>query len=448
MGTIENFYGYKIICSDCGVGFYDITVQEYARDPKGWETLLCNDCLKLKPRYMSTANSTLPAKINGELSPELQKKLDVLIETVPKDRQLSWLQLSNVKLATVKKMEAEELKLQPLLKDYETMDVVALQKAVDAYKAGYKIIPEIRTSFTKHLDRIFLELMIIEKRAGGWRMSEAGRWEKIPEFVLDKAEARLIELKEEEEEKKDIAANRTKELADFKAFAANGVVKIQTEYEKALNKTIVDGYTGALKQELTEDGLKQFIKVTEAAMRDVKKIAPEKFEFKYWDKTKKEDMDELMKVNKSISSPDWNSILGKYIEKMKNQFQLYWQDKGTEDAGLDFISSGAEDFEKELERKASERMAVNTLAAKGEALTPTVTNPEVKALTRKYVIVIKDTDPAWANRIVTLFLAHWGTCAPRLKLKNWGNLSIKQMAASLQEEDEQFAGLTYQEIKK
>lgn len=411
---------------------------------------------------MSQTATTLPAKIDGQLTPELKTKLDGLLKTIPPDRQLSWLQLSNVKMNAVAKMEAEILKVQPLLKDYEKMDVVALQKAIDAFKAGLKPLPDIRMSFTKYLDKISTDMMAIQKRAWGERLSDAGRWEPIPDFVLPKAEARLIKLKEAEEEKNNFAANRIKELADFKAFVANGYIKIQTEYEKALFKTITDGYTMALKQELTEDGLKQFVTVTEAAMKEIKKIDPEKYSFRYWkkevpadadDKTKAEckaDLDKIIETMKSVPAPNYKAILESAIIKMKEQFQLYWQDKGTGDAGLDFISNKAEEFERSIDRVASEKIAVNTLQARGAAATGVINNPEVKPLKRKYVIEIEENNPAWANTVLTHFLANWNVCAPKLKIKNWGNLSVKQMAAALQELEggEQLEGLKYTEVKK
>lgn len=393
--------------------------------------------------------TTLPAKVNGnglQLSAPQVKLLEELKSTIPLDRQLSWLQLSNLKLQTEEKMVATELSLQPLLKDYEKMNVEALEKAVNAYKEGLKALPDIRKGCTRYIDKIADSLMAIEKRAGGETKGEDGKWKRINDFILDKASARLIELKEAEEEKLSEGKRRAEELAAFKAHVQNGLVKIRTEYEKALNKAIVDGYAVALGQELTEAGLKQCVKVTETVMREIKRITPEKYEFKYWNKLKKEDMDELMKINNSIAPPDWNKILQEYLKKMHDQFNLYWQDKNTT-GGVDFISNKADEFENFLEAKAEEQMAVNTLAAKGAA---TVVTPAAnfKPLNRKFVIEVNDEDPTCAKTILSLFLANWNTCAPRLKVSKWGNLSIKQMAAALQEESEMFDGLKYKEVKK
>lgn len=376
---------------------------------------------------MSEITMATPAKL--EPSP-LQKKLLELRGSIDVERQVSWLSLGAAKGKTVKMLTDVYLSAQSLLVDYEKMDVLQLQKAIEDYKATIKRIEEIRKGFTKYMDKIKEEMMQTEKTAAAWN-------------TYEKAAARFLTLREEQETIDTTIKTKADEATEFRLHVNNELIRIKTNYEIDLNKAITDAYTQALNDDLTEDGLKQYVAVTEAAMKEIKRIAPEKFPYKIHTK------EEVIAIASTIQSPDWNGlILAPAIQRMKDQFNLYYQDRANKEKATDFLKSQMKAEEAKLTKDAETAKSVNVLAAVGQSISSFVSIPEVKGVVRKKVIVVKDDDPSWAVKVMSEFLKRFEQLRGGLRVTKWSNLTIRQMATALDDAKIVVEGLDYTEIKK
>lgn len=386
-----------------------------------------------------------PAKITpGEQ--QTADQLIAIVREIPQEKQLSWLQLCRAKDTVKQMLELKAVEIQKHLLKYTEFDILQLQTAIDNYKKGLKELPEIRKSFTKYLDKIADQLMEVEKLATGLTLNGDGRWVPNEQHVLPLAETRFLALRETDEANKSASQKRAQEFVNYKTHVNNEYIRISTAYEIALSKTTADSYIQALKDELTDDGLKQYVTVTEKCLREVQLLQPNKFAFTIIDKTNPDQLQEIIKA--TPPAPNYSLLLNKAILAMREQFMLYFTDKQNAEKATTFIAQQQKQQESNSLEHAQTSSAVNMLAGQGTAVAVLGGNG-VRSIKRKFEIVIKDEDPEWAARVIAEYLARRNTCQPRLtKITKWGNLSVKQMAAALQEEDEQITGFEYREVKK
>lgn len=361
------------------------------------------------------------------LSSEQSQVLDQLKQSIPLARQLSWLQLSNLKLSTEKQLEAKILELQQALNGWEAMELLPLQEAINKAKAILAQVPELRKSFTRYLDQISDSMMAIQKRAEGLD-------------ALTGAIKRDLQLRLEKEKKDSAATAKTTEAANFKAHVQNEYVRIASEYRIALINQINESYVAALSQEMTDDGLMNHMQKLAASLKTIERSKPTKFPYTLHQPA------ELNAIVATIAAPNYDSILTEAIGSIAERFKLYHQDRQNAEVAKAQVQQETAAVASNVQAQSQKDQAVNTLMAKGESVVVD-TLPGAKKVKRKFVIVIQET-PEDTKKIVSEFLAHWNEVAPKLKIKSWANLSIKQMAAALQEIDEQIAGLVYQEVTK
>lgn len=364
-----------------------------------------------------------------EMTPELKSKLEVLKQSLPEINQLSWLQLGVAKATTKSEMQKLALKLQSVLTGWDKMSLENLQNAIVEYKKGLAMMPEIRKAYTRFLDIISNELMSIQKAAESYE-------------ELSSAEKRFLELRKEKEKEDQKLNDKIQEAARFKAHVKNEYLRVQTEYIIALKKTISDSYLQALRDDLTEDGLKKYIDVTKAALADVKIGGVTKFT-PYNHHTP----EELTAIHKTIEKPDYAYDLSSAVASVDSQFVLYWNDKKAGEKAKEYIQNQQKNLESELKEHTQTASAVNELISKASSA-EVLPDPNIKSIKRKVEIVVKDNDPQCALIIIANFVKYFQTCKPRLKVTKWGNLSVKQMAAALQEEDIMIEGLEYNTIEK
>jgi hypothetical protein len=361
------------------------------------------------------------------LSSEQESLLSQLKASIPLPRQLSWLQLSNLKLSTEKQLEAKILELQQSLNGWDKMELLALQEAISKAKAILVQIPELRKSFTRYLDTISDQMMSIQKRAEGLE-------------ALGLAVKRELDLKIKKEENDNKASLKGTEASNFKAHVQNEYVRISSQYRLDLGEHVNNAYIHALDQPYTDDGLIQYLNKVAAELKEIKKAPPIKFNYTL------HKPEELNAIHATIPAPNYDAILTEVIGSISERFKMYHQDRQNAELAKAQVSKENESNKNMIESQAKKDQAVNTLLAKGESVVID-TLPGAKKVKRKYVIVIQET-PEDTKKIIGEFLAHWNEVAPKLKIKTWANLSIKQMAAALQEIDEQISGLVYQEVTK
>lgn len=367
------------------------------------------------------------------LSSDQEKLLSDLYSKVPKPRQLSWLQLSSLKMTTEKQLEGKILEIQQALLNWETMELIPLQEALAKAKKLLNEIPDLRKSFTRYIDKIASDLMAIEKRAEGLE-------------ILASANKKELELRLKKEADDSAATNKATELAKFKAHVQNEYIRISSEYKIALNNKINQSYIEALEQEFTNDGLIQFINNLASELKAIQKSSPVRFSETIQTPLLNTTAD-LTEAHKAIPAPNYDEILTKAIAYLPEKFKMYDQDKQNKDLAISQTKLETQQQNEDITSTASKYQAVNNLVGKGVGTTIVDTLPGAKKVKRKKVIVLQDT-AAETIKILSLFIAHWDEAAPKLKVKSYAKLDIQKMTAALQELDGEFEGLVYEEIKK
>lgn len=358
------------------------------------------------------------------LSSAQDQLLNELIASVPRARQLSWLQLSNLKLTTEKQLEGKILEAQQILSGWETMELIPLQAVVEKAKKTIGEMPELRKSFTRYIDKISDSLMEIQKRGEGLE-------------VLSKAIARELELKLKKESDDDEATIKAKEIAAFKAHVQNEYVRISTAYRVALMNHITNSYVAALDTDFTDDGLIDYMNKIAEGLKKIQRDSPVKFvDYKLTPK------DKLNEVHGTIPAPNYDQILTEAVGLISQRFTMYHQDKQNAELAKAQVKKETETLTTNATSQAQKIQAVNNLVSKGASTGIVDTLPGAKKVKRKMVIELQDTAEE-TIKIMSEFLARWDDVAPKLKIKSWANLSIKQMAGALQELDTQIEGLVY-----
>lgn len=404
--------------------------------------------------------ATLPTPAyngNGQPAPlpteAIETQLQALRSMIDPERQLSWLQLANSKAIIKTTLETKELELQGLLINFEAsfpeIDFAAavipiekqqeyvkalenLQAKIAEYNSGAKQLPEIRKGYTRYLDVIYDELMQPEKRAVKWE-------------TFLKAQQFFLTARKNVEAINNRAIEKQKEQDSFRAHFQNEYIRIAAEYRANLLKQITDAYTLALKDpNITNEGLTQFVKATWAAMQDIKPGAPSTFSFSI------NTREEMVPVFQNIPAPNYGEILEEAKKEINSKFSMFWQDKQNADAAIKFAEDEQKRNEQKIKDEAARSASVNTLMAQaGSSSGATLTmDTSLKPVQRKIKMVIDDSDPSWALKVASAFVGNWEKAIRFCGVKKYGNLSIRQMAAALDEAQIKVSDVQYEEIEK
>lgn len=392
---------------------------------------------------------------NGTREIEIRNQLAAIRQIVPEDRQLSWLQLCVGKATMKEALEKKELELQKLLigfdNKFQTPEIlsdefwmkitveqkqnivnalVELQNDIAGYKKGLRDMPEIRKAFTRYLDKIYEELMVPEKRAAAWE-------------TLNQAEKFYLSVREKKEKHDAQLDLKKTERDNFIAHVKNEYLRLASEYRLALEKQIKDAYVWALNDKnLTEDGLKQYIRVTWDEMKKIQPAAPQKFNYHYNTK------EEIIAIAETLEKPDYISILNITQKSLLSTFDMYWNDRVKPEQAKEYQEKHFDGIATEVRTDVQRAIGVNNLLSASGATSITPKDSDLKKSTSRQIIVVKDDSPEWANKIVAAFLKDWPTASQHLRIKKWGNLNVGQMAAALDDAEIKVAGIEYEtEVK-
>lgn len=395
------------------------------------------------------------AGVNMQEVVENYKKIEA---SLPIDKKLAWLQLAVGKGQALTQLNNYKLELQKLLIPVDVIKIVdwedpeqkraaieylvELQNALTEYNKGVKQLPEMRKGYTRYLDRIYDELMQPEKHAQEWE-------------VFIKLKASFIQLRSEKEIHDGKIGEKQREAEKFIAHIKNEYIRLQSDYKIALTNFINDAYTILLEETAkgtakinNDEELKALAKTTWTNMQNTEVVpigSPVKF-VNYTLHTK----EELLEISKSIPAeflPDYASILQASKTELWMRFQMYWQDKPNALKAKEYIVEQGKKAEELVKDEAAREISVNNLLANAGSLT-VIQNSGLKPTVKKNVIKTADEDPAWALKIITAMQVNWTLAAPYVRVKKWGNLSISQMAAALDEAGVKVGDVEYAEEVK
>lgn len=359
---------------------------------------------------------------------DVQKKHKELTETLPVDKQVSWLTLAKSKQSTLEALRQAELHAQRLLLNWENKTALELQEGLAAYKKAVTQMQETRKGFTRFMDMISDELMQPEKRAQVWD-------------VVAKAEARRIELVKSIQETNDTAKAKALEITKFKAHVSNEYTRIEAEYQTLLLRAIRDYYKNALSMDLDEQGLKKHLDTSIAALGDIKAPDMKKFEPQLHTKQ------ELIPIWQTIKQPDYLGSLKIAKDGLIDQYKMYFNDKHNPAQAIAHVEAENLRVQSMILGQADTRIATNTLVA--QAAEFEVIEPDgVKPIKKLEKIVVSDTDSEKIRKIIAAFLGNWYKAWNEVSVKKFGNLTVAQMAAALDKAEIKVEGIEYQTIEK
>lgn len=387
--------------------------------------------------------------------------LSGLRETIPAEKQVSWLQLCNGKQLTEDALMRKELALQSVLTGWETMEVLPLQNALELYKKGAAEMPEIRKGFTRYLDGITESLMVPEKRVAATQDREGNP------TIFAKAIARYNHLRISNEKNQAALTAKAQECERFKAHVKNEYLRMETEYTVLLDKHIVDAYGMALSdpRELSPEAIEEYIKVTDKVMDDTKVGDPAKFvpygTFEpmvderqvltgYVHKESKDvkiTKEELGAIHVTIERPDFPAILTSRKTILREKFKMYSNDRANAAKAKEAMEREQQENKQKAEAEQTQKQAVNNLLASGAAAA-TVGTDGVKSLVRKKAIDCEDLTPTEAMAIITGFTGNWAKVFVNISVKQLSNLKVEQMAAALDKGDVKVESVRYKDIVK
>jgi hypothetical protein len=360
---------------------------------------------------LKTIESQQLAKITTEPTPEQMNAWSVMVR---KKNELTHV------------LTTSELELQQILLSVDVKDHKSIDEALANYRKKHGDLKENRLNFTRLIEeKLFAPLMAFEKRA------EPKTNEQY--LKLDITSLELRKGANEAAAKKQAYEN---EKARFLAHCANEFMRIEAQYINELNNQIDTAYSAFLTAAINPPPISN----VEVNMGAVKVGQMNKFDPAL---LTKEDMQALYLT---LTPTQYIQILADKIAMLPQVFANYEVDLANSSAAIERRELDAKIASQEAAAKLEAEASVNNLIA-------TASGPQIETAKIKKELKIEPINTqAWAQLIMTQFIANLPTLVSYLRVKTWANLSIQQMADAIAkyatETGETFKGVVYTEILK
>jgi hypothetical protein len=127
---------------------------------------------------------------------------------------------------------------------------------------------------------------------------------------------------------------------------------------------------------------------------------------------------------------------------------MYHQDKQNAEAAAEFINSEMTKAAEEIRTEASNQASVNNLLVSANSVVVSE-DDGVKTLVKKWKPVIDGEMPVGlAIAIMGIFISKSHLALQYIRVKDYGNLTVKQMVAALCEAGIKVDGVQYEEVMK
>lgn len=345
-------------------------------------------------------------------------------------QQKGWLMLAATKKELFDTLQKGELFVQSKLKDItQQNDLPTVQAALKEAKETAAENKERRLNFTNMLqEKLIAPSMEFEKRNDAV-ISEAGKHE--------------LKLRTEAWEKQQAGKAKDKEVSDYKTHIVNEYARKATSYRIALQQMISDAYKDCLTA-------KRPVKEIPAFLETVKKFMGEIELVKFVPFTRllindKEAGEIFQAIEKYDPLPDLKNAL----TDLDRKFEMYAED-------LKHVQKAIEEEERQAQEKIQEEAdqleqttAINNLTSQA---TGTIQEPGVR-LKQSFKVKEENTEE-WALNVMRCFLNNFSSAKELLRVKEWGNLKISQMAdavGKLYTENQKLpstTGLEFVKVKK
>jgi len=343
---------------------------------------------------------------------------------VTKNQAAAWLGMAGQKNVLVKQLTLMELEAQNLLTPMaKSEDYKEIDEALALYRKLNTEMKDLRIPFTNAIDTgIVQPLMAYEKRV-----------KDAPEYTT--LVSRSLTLRKAESDKAEMANRKNQEVARFKAHVENEFHRVAAEYRGLLRREINGQYEMALKVGEPADTatLKEMLKTLNV---------PPTYKFK----TALLTGDEMMKIYETLPKPDYAGMYADACRDLDTMFANFESDLANSEAAIKHSQQQLQLTMIEEDKKLAEETAMTTLIATAE--TVTVEAPRIK----KTLVVAEVNSEQWAKAVMAAFIVNLPHLGKFLRVKTWGNLSIKQMATALgqlaSETGVTFTNLKLEEVEK
>lgn len=341
--------------------------------------------------------------------------------------QQGWLKLAEIRNTLFNDLQLAELQVQQLTANGTASN--NLEEVKEVLINAKKVIAEAkekRLAFSRMIDEKLLTPAIqYEKRAA----------EKIQELANHE-----LNLRKEEEEKAQKANAILSEEAEFKAFFLNEGYRIAAEFRGRLAKFVNEAYQLALKTQMSLKDIPAHLLQYVEIFKNEKPLSYKKFERKLI------SQERAMELYNTVPKFQYEAAINEAISDLHKRFENYELDLANAEAAIEAAKKEAEKKEEEQAKKLAEETAVNNLMAKAEAAT--IDAPKIK---RELKIEFENTQ-SFAALIIANFLKNMIDCIDYIRVKNFENLTVGQMADALAklatETGEKIANVKYVEVCK
>lgn len=364
------------------------------------------------------------------MSNELAAQIGVSPELLPllTPQQQGWLRLSQLKTITFGVLEKNELKVQALLLNCEA--ITELPEIQDKLKQAKDVAAEAkdaRLQFTRMIDeKLYSPAMLFEARNN---------------VLILVAIAHELKLRTAAAKEAEAGNELNKEIDLFKAHVINEYFRIATEYRDTLDRRITFYYTGALQQKMPVAALEKYKQDIRAELPQIELSKFVKFDYKVMTK------DKAMEIFGVIHAYNPEEDLKAAIQKIDTKFAMYAEDLQNAEAAITAAKENQEKESSELKNKLTQEVAVNNLTAQAQLMVMS-NAPKVKKMMK---VQEADTE-AWGLAVMSNFIKNWSDVKEYVKVKQWGNLKVSQMAEALgklnTEKGTKLSGLVVIEISK
>lgn len=338
--------------------------------------------------------------------------------------QMGWLEIAKKRTLLFDDMTKDELAVQQELLPVDlafaegTSPDAPLEKINESWNKIKSCIASAKTiADTSKGQRLEFTTMLNEGV-----ISESMKFEKRNIALLSDANAKELQIRSALVRRQNESQGKEDEKTQLRTHIQNEYFRIAAEYRIRLEQYIADGYASALRGKMAIDVMPAYVEQIRTWMK-----AEVLSEFKVFSRRLVNDQ-EAMAIYKSIPPYVQGNDLIMALNKLENKFSMYANDLANPDAALQVNAEDALQTMSTITEEAEVAASTNELMNQAGSLT-VATSGSATVKTKKEVVA-ENTD-LWAKAVIQNFVTNWNVCRQYIKIKEWSNLKIDQMAAAL-----------------
>lgn len=325
-------------------------------------------------------------------------------------QQQAWINLAAQKTNILSTLNQKQLEASSILVNLKREDVKSytiIEEGLATYRKIHSDMVETRKSFTNIInDKIIGAMMEPEKNVDPSKNADYIE-------VYNKG----FKLKKEENDKVNLANNKNAEKGRFVAHIQNEYMRTAGLYRQWLRDEVTRIYESNLAAKIQDP--KPALEQMKAWIATTQPQAPQKFSATYLNEQ------ELYEVFNSEKMPDWKGIQAEAFKYMDELYENYDAALSNPEEAIK-ANQDEENLNKLQEKEKEEKTAaLNTLVSSAE--TVMIQGPVIKS-----TLVVREINSwQWAKNVITAFYVNVANMDKYVRVKDWKNLKVGQMAAAL-----------------